>query len=139
MGGERPSESSPALREFWDEIDLFLPPKGRLLLAHTADGALVGCGSLKTLTREKGELKRLFVKPETRGTGLGRRLVEMRLDAAREMGLKALYVDTLSANVEMRGLYKKLGFDEIEFYPESATYRMLPELLPLMAFYTIDL
>ena len=55
------------------------------------------------------------------------------------MGVKTLLVDTLKANVEMQGLYRKLGFEEIEVYPESATYQMVPELLPLMVFFRMDL
>ena len=59
--------------------------------------------------------------------------------AAREMGVKVLLVDTLKANVEMQGLYRKLGYEEIDVYPESATYNMVPELLPLMAFFRMEL
>jgi ribosomal protein S18 acetylase RimI-like enzyme len=138
MGGSVPP-GKQALEEFWDEIDLFLPPAGQLVLARLEDGTLVGCGSLKEIGKAKGELKRLFVKPETRGHGVGRRLVEMRIDAAREMGLKTLYVDTLKNNTEMRGLYKKLGFGEIDLYEESASYRLLPQLKPFLCYYSINL
>jgi N-acetylglutamate synthase-like GNAT family acetyltransferase len=108
-------------------------------LARSEDGTLVGCGSLKSIGMVKGELKRLFVKPETRGHGVGRRIIEMRIDAAREMGLKTLFVDTLKNNIEMRGLYKKLGFKEIDLYKESATHQLLPQLTPFLCFYSINL
>ena len=139
MGGSVPGGAEAALQEFWEEIDLFLPPKGRLYVARNANGDLIGCGSLKTIDVGAGELKRLYVKPEARGSGLGRHLVELRIQAAREMGLSRMLVDSLKANVEMRGLYAKLGFEEIEFYPESTTYRMMPELRPFMCFFSIDL
>jgi N-acetylglutamate synthase-like GNAT family acetyltransferase len=138
MGGSVPRRKQ-ALDEFWDEIDLFLPPNGRLVLARLEDGDLVGCGSLKEIGDAKGELKRLFVKPETRGHGVGRRLVEIRIEAAREMGLKTLYVDTLKNNIEMRGLYTKLGFEEVDLYEESASYRMLPQLKPFLCYYSVNL
>lgn len=128
-----------AIQEFWDEVDKFLPPQGRLFLARDPDGTLVGCGMLKSVGNNKGELKRLFVKPEARGTGLGRRLVELRLDAAREMGLRELLVDTLKANVEMRGLYAKLGFSEIQPYAESSTLRMESRYLPAMCFFSMKI
>ena len=139
MGGSVPSQETDAIAEFWDEIDQFLPPSGQLVLARSDDGTLVGCGSLKSISPTKGEMKRLVVKPETRGHGVGHRLVGMSVDAARAMGQKTLYFDTLRNNVEMRGLCQKLGFKEIEFYPESATYRLIPELKPIMCFYSIDL
>ena len=138
LGGSVPP-GKRALAEFWDEIDLFLPPTGQLVLARSDDGTLVGCGSLKSIGSAKGELKRLFVKPETRGHGVGRRIVEMRIDAAREMGMKTLYVDTLKNNIEMRGLYQKLGFEEINFYEDSATHQLLPQLAPFLCFYSINL
>jgi GNAT superfamily N-acetyltransferase len=139
MGGEVPKDGNPAIQEFWDQIDEFLPPRGRLYIASDDIGRFVGCGSLKQIGNGKGELKRLFVRPEARGTGLGRRLVDLRIEAAREMGLTTLLVDTLAANVEMRGLYAKLGFSEIESYPESSTKQMLPSLLPLLRFYELNL
>lgn len=138
MGGSVPP-GKKALEEFWNEIDRFLPPTGQLVLAKSGNGALVGCGSLKTIGPGKGELKRLFVKPEARGHGLGRRLVEMRVEAARKMGLETLYVDTLKNNHEMRGLYQKMGFEEIEGYSESATVQLLPSLKNVMCFYSIKL
>jgi hypothetical protein len=57
MGGSV-APGKKALEEFWNEIDLFLPPTGQLVLAKSEDGTLVGCGSLKSLGSTKGELKR---------------------------------------------------------------------------------
>lgn len=140
MGASVPDASNnPALREFWNEIDQFMPPNGQLVLAKSGAGDLVGCGCLKRLDHDSGELKRLFVKPEARGLGVGRQLVQMRMDAARDIGLKKLYVDTLRNNVEMRGLYKKLGFQEIDGYPESSTIKRFPEFVPYMKYFSISL
>ncbi|PCH70712.1 MAG: GNAT family N-acetyltransferase [Rhodobacteraceae bacterium] len=139
MGGDVPTGHEPALKEFWDQIDEFLPPEGRLFIASDDDGRFIGCGSLKQVGGGKGELKRLFVRPEARGTGLGRRLVDLRIEAAHEMGLSTLLVDTLTANVEMRGLYAKLGFSEIDLFPESATFQRFPALRQYMRFYELKL
>ena len=138
MGGSVPP-GKKALKEFWDEIDMFLPPKGQLVLVRSEDGTLVGCGSLKSIGDGKGELKRLFVKPEARGLGLGRRLVEMRIEAARALGLKSLYVDTLQNNQEMRGLYKKMGFKEEDSYTESDSLKLHTKMGNIVSYYSIDL
>lgn len=138
MGGSAPPVKE-AVEEFWEEIDKFLPPNGQLVLVRSEDGALVGCGALKSIGDGKGELKRLFVKPEARGLGLGRRLVEMRIEAARELGLKSLFVDTLQNNLEMRSLYKKMGFKEVESYSESASLKLHPKLGNVLSYYSIDL
>ena len=132
-------DGSQAIEEFWGEVEKYMPPEGRLFLARNDADEMIGCGMMKKIKPDTAELKRLYVKPEARGTGLGRHLVQRRIDAARNMGVKTLLVDTLKANVEMQGLYRKLGFEEIEVYPESATYQMVPELLPLMVFFRMDL
>ncbi len=128
-----------AIEEFWEEVDKYMPPEGRLFIAKNDAGEMIGCGMMKKIKPDTAEMKRLFVKPEARGTGLGRHLIERRIDAARNMGIKTLLVDTLKANVEMQGLYHKLGFEEIDVYQESATYNMLPELLPMLVFFRMEL
>ncbi|MDG1430494.1 MAG: GNAT family N-acetyltransferase [Paracoccaceae bacterium] len=132
-------DGSNGIAEFWDEVDVYMPPQGRLFLAQNHAGEMIGCGMMKKISPDVAELKRLYVRPQSRGTGLGRHLVERRIAAAREMGVKTLLVDTLKSNVEMQGLYHKLGFQEIDVYPESSTVNMAPELLPLMVFFRIDL
>ena len=104
-----------ALEEFWNEIDLFLPPKGQLVLARSEDGTLFGCGTLKSIGSTSGESKRLFVRPEARGFGLSRRLIEMR------------------------GLYKKLGFKEIDGYADSASLKLHPNLKGILCNYSTHL
>lgn len=133
------SAPESALREFWQNADDYLPPKGCLALAHTDGGELVGCGMLKCLDAETGELKRLYVTSAARGTGAGRRLVEARVDAARRMGLRRLVVDTLTPNVEMRGLYPKLGFDEVPGPVETTTWLDQPMLRPHMHFFVKEI
>lgn len=138
-GGGSAGDGSPAIEEFWGEVDVYMPPKGRLFLAKNNAGEMIGCGMMKKIGADVAELKRLYVKPEARGTGLGRHLVERRIAAAREMGVKTLLVDTLKANVEMQGLYRKMGFEEIQAYPDSSTAKMLPELVSLMVFFRMEL
>lgn len=134
-----PDAAASALNEFWDNAHDYLPPDGCLVVARDASGAIVGCGMMKCLDAETGELKRLFVSDSARGTGAGRRLVEARIDAARAMGLKRLVADTLSPNVEMRALYPKLGFTELSEPFETTTHRDQPMLRPHMHYFMRDL
>ena len=97
-----------------------LPPRNRLVVAYDEVNALVGCGSLRRIREDAGEMKRMFVAPSQRGTGLGRALFEERIAEARRMGLKWLYADTVKGNRPMLNLYEKSGFDYIDRYPENA-------------------
>ncbi|PTX60686.1 GNAT family N-acetyltransferase [Sulfitobacter mediterraneus] len=138
IGGPSP-DTSLVINEFWREAHHYLPPTGQTLLARDPDGNLIGMGSLRAIEDGKGELKRLYVRPTARGTGLGRRLVERRIQTAREMGLKTLLADTFKANVEMLGLYESLGFERIEGFVESATFNLHPEFHEFMAYVRLSL
>ncbi len=94
-------------------------PRGVLLVVHV-DGALAGCGALRPLDSSDyanaGEMKRLYVRPQFRGLGLGRLLAEAILDAARQRGYACVLLDTLSDMETARALYQDLGFTEIAPY-----------------------
>lgn len=127
-----------AIDDFWDHLDDYLPPNGCLLVAQRGD-LWLGTGALRTLPSGAGELKRLFVLPETRGTGLGRKLVTKRIEIARQMGLKALFVDTVTPTTAMQSLYASLGFIEIGPYPESASHASFPEIRDFLLFFRKDI
>jgi ribosomal protein S18 acetylase RimI-like enzyme len=98
----------------------YAPPRGRLLLAGSA-GAATGCVALRPLPgagrdRAAGEIKRLYVRPEARGAGLGRRLAEAVLAEARAAGYRELKLDTLATMNAARALYAALGFRECGAY-----------------------
>lgn len=107
------------LDEIWANMPPYLPPQGQIFLAHAGD-RLVGCGFLRRIRPDAAEMKRLFVLPECQGHGLGRRLIEARIDAARAMGLSDLYADTVIGNDDMLRLYQRLGFRHTDRYPENA-------------------
>jgi len=94
----------------------YAPPTGRLLLA-IEDGRLMGCIALRELKATTCEMKRLFLRPDFRGRGLGRLLVERIIQEAREIGYKEMCLDTLPGKMDKAiALYKSIGFKEIEPY-----------------------
>jgi GNAT superfamily N-acetyltransferase len=124
---------------FWEKFDQVLPPSGSYYLAWSAKGALVGTGALRTVSPGVGEMKHLFVRPEARGTGLGRALVEARIADARAMGIKTLLADTFAANTEMPALYDRLGFSRVDPFSVGGTAAVSPELVEHMLFFRMSL
>jgi GNAT superfamily N-acetyltransferase len=93
------------------------PPEGKLLLALDGTTA-VGCVGLRQIAPGVCEMKRLYVRPSQRGTGLGRELVRRLLAAAHDLGYARMRLHTLPLMAAARGLYAALGFREFE--PDAA-------------------
>jgi len=83
----------------------YAPPHGRLLLARV-DGAPAGCVALRPQCAHAGEMKRLYVRPDHQGIGLGRRLAERVLGEARAIGYTSLLLDTLPSMGTAIALYE---------------------------------
>jgi carbonic anhydrase len=98
----------------------YTPPNGRLFYAEY-DGISAGCVGVRPLAGSEGvcEMKRLYVEPQFRGRGIGRRLALAAIKAAKEIGYRKLLIDTLP-NMRMAvKLYRELGFTEAPNYYQT--------------------
>jgi ribosomal protein S18 acetylase RimI-like enzyme len=119
-------------QDFEAELDQlpgkYSPPSGRLLLAFVG-GFPAGCVALRQIEGDVCEMKRLYVRPAYRGSGLGRQLAEMIVEEGRKAGYRLMRLDTVSTMNAARAVYRSLGFVEIAPYTynplEQAVYMEL--------------
>ena len=112
----------------------YRPPRGQLLLA-IVEGVVAGCGALRPLPDcdypNACEMKRLYVRPAFRGSGIGRLLVQALIDDATRAGYSSVLLDTLDEMESARWLYASFGFDEIPpyyFNPIAGAHYLKAEL-----------
>jgi GNAT superfamily N-acetyltransferase len=100
-----------------------LPGRYAPLLLAWEDRQIAACAALREFAPGIGEMKRLYVRPQYRGQGLGRALTERIIDESRAAGHQLLRLDTLPKMQAAIPLYRALGFREIPRYgdnPEAA-------------------
>jgi putative acetyltransferase len=95
-------------------------PAGCLLLARAGE-THIGCGGLRKLSDTVCEMKRLYVRPAGRGTGLGRHLATALIDRATSLGYQRIVLDSLMDMTAAQNLYRTLGFRDAAPYYSNPT------------------
>jgi GNAT superfamily N-acetyltransferase len=106
----------------------YAEPAGRLFLALDTSRRAVGCIGVRPHEAARCEIKRLYVRPVARGTGLGRELIEVAIGTARDLGYAEALVTTLPETMPVAAaMYERLGFVETDpFFDHSHVERQVP-------------
>jgi GNAT superfamily N-acetyltransferase len=94
---------------------MYAAPHGALILAKH-EKVFTGCVAVRRKTAETCEMKRLFVKQEFTGNGIGHALVEKVIEEAKALGYRIMILDTLSRLKPALHLYRNFGFTETNAY-----------------------
>jgi len=95
-----------------------VPPAGLLVIARLR-GRAIGCGALKFHRRAPTELKRMWVSPDARGLGIGRRLLIDLERRAREAGARVVRLETNRSLKEAIQLYRRSGYREVKAFNDE--------------------
>lgn len=93
------------------------PGRGAFLVAYRG-GAPAGCGAVRLLDNATAELKRMYVAPQLRGEGIGRRLLEALEAEARRLGAQRVVLETGVRQAAALALYGRCGYEPIPLYGE---------------------
>ena len=125
-----------AMTQYFDELDKRFPtgfdpgdsliidapsmqaPNGVFVVARS-DGDAVACGGVKSVDETTGEIKRMWVHPDMRGAGIGRRMLHHLERCAKRLGHARVVLDTNSTLLEAIAMYERAGYASIERYNEN--------------------
>ena len=123
------------IRNILSNISNYTPPEGLLLLVSDPNDNIVGLGALKKLMLSDCEIKRMFVSPEVRGLGLGKKILNGLILYARKKCYKTIYLDSAVIMITAHKLYKSSGFIEILPYEGSEIPKHLQKYWKFMKLY----
>ena len=94
---------------------MYGPPKGVMFLVERKE-AVIGCAGLRDFGKNIAEMKRMYVRPEHQGKGIGKALTQHLISSARKLGYNAIRLDSLPWMKTAIAMYRKFGFVEIPSY-----------------------
>jgi GNAT superfamily N-acetyltransferase len=94
------------------------PPTGSYLVAYDGDQAVAG-GGLRRLGDNVAEIKRMYVRPDSRSRGVARELLVALEETARVLGYKRARLDTGPKQVHALALYRAVGYVEVPPYNDN--------------------
>lgn len=94
----------------------FSRPHGVLFLVKNASDEFIGCFAVRDYEHPICELKRMYIKAEARGLGIGRKMLEKSIEISRQLGYEKMRLDTLPSMTKAQSLYSKMGFYDIDPY-----------------------
>ncbi|HEV7255941.1 MAG TPA: GNAT family N-acetyltransferase [Mesorhizobium sp.] len=97
----------------------YAPPEGEMLLAYSVEGLPLGCIAVRRFEDQICEIKRLYVRKEARGMGVGQKLAAEILKVAKDLGYTKAILDTGSFMDAAQRLYEKAGFSDIPPYYQN--------------------
>jgi GNAT superfamily N-acetyltransferase len=115
---------TPCFQNFGTELTnlpgQYAPPQGRLALA-LVENEPAGCVALRPIDDTRSEAKRLYVRPQFRGRGIGKALMEWVISEARSAGYSELVGDTMPVMEQALAMYDRMGFERTGPYVQEAT------------------
>lgn len=89
------------------------PPAGQFFVAYL-QGKPIGCGGVKHHANAPAEIKRMWIAPQARGLGLGRRLLDTLEACAKAGGARVAHIETSAVLSEALSLYRSTGWVEVQ-------------------------
>lgn len=101
-------DNDPGMTLTKDDIAIFLVAR------DPRSGAAVGCGGLRVLSSTEAEIKRMYVSPTARGSGVAAALLRAIESHARELGIARIMLETTVVQPEAIRFYQREGYEQIE-------------------------
>ena len=116
LSEQYPEEGANHFRLDADEVS---GDRGVFLVGYLGEQP-VACGAIRRLSEEDAEIKRMYVDPDTRGKGVGRRLLDELVSHGVGFGVKRIVLETGTRQTEALALYERAGFKRIPCFGEYA-------------------
>jgi len=113
----------PADARYALDLDSLALPNVLFAVARDSEGVATGCGAI-VVSDDYGELKRMFVRPEARGKGAARQIIEFLESAARAQGCRTLLLETGPYQPEALAFYAKQGYERCGPFGEYPDHQL---------------